>query len=164
MTIQEILVAHERTLSFITARQICKCGWATNDMPDAYLKHYAHVAEVLEKRMQEREAAVIVGLAELMEECETAHGIAECAAHVEGESGRQAVIDNWESIIEEPAEWLREQANLHHERGFDYLRYVAYEAWQAGYDAGEICASGALDKDHECETNPYADEEPTNGR
>lgn len=54
MTIQGILEAH-RTLSvshLTPAHKLCKCGQLFNDRPS----HRAHVAEVLEKHMQEREA------------------------------------------------------------------------------------------------------------
>lgn len=147
MTIQEILVAH-RALANAPDDTVCACDrtWRTNTA------YRAHLAEVLDKHMQEREAAVIAGLAELLDEYRGNHDVAECAAYVEGETGRQAVIDNWESIIEEPAEWLREQSKLHHENGFEHLRYVAYEAWYAGKES---------DPDEE---NPYADEEASNGR
>lgn len=142
----------------------CRCGEQC-DTPEA---HRAHLAEVLNKHMQEREAAVIAGLAELLDEYRSSHDIAECAAPVEGETGRQAVIDNWENITEEPAEWLREQSKLHHERGFEHMRYVAYEAWQEGFEAGwdEAKDPGAFVNDlWDAKTpNPYADKEATNGR
>lgn len=174
MTILEILEAHD-DYGFDpvgdSMRQVCMCGTdcgqATRN-PDGV--HRAHVAEVLDKHMQEREAAVIAGLAELLDEYRSNHDVAECAAPVEGETGRQAVIEKWESIIEEPAEWLREQSKLHHERGFEHLRYVAYEAWQAGEDAGwengrnSYMKEQGFIEDIDPIENPYADEEPTNGR
>ncbi|MGO4298272.1 hypothetical protein [Glutamicibacter sp. MCAF14] len=164
MTIQEILEAHKpsRWRSFTNENEILRCcgkdfGNATKkakrgDGHLAWTEFNAHVAEVLDKHMQEREAAVIAGLAELLDEYRSNHDIAECAAPVEGEAGRQSVIDKWETICEEPAEWLREQSKLHHENGFEYLRYVAYEAWYAGKES---------DSDEE---NPYADEELHHGR
>lgn len=141
MTTLEILEAHD-DLYFNNQNNkfYCDCGLELGAKRKAYYvmdsTHRAHVAEVLNKHMQEREAAVIAGLAELLDEYRSSRDIAECAAPVEGETGRQAVIDNWEMICEEPAEWLREQSNLHHENGFEHLRYVAYEAWQAGFEAG----------------------------
>ena len=149
MTIQEILETHDYRIADEPPVKtiVCNCG----DRYGLFTSHQRHVAEVIEAHMQEREAAVIVGLAELMEECETAHNIAECAAYTEGEVGRQTVIENWERITDEPAEWLREQAKLHNERGFDYLQQVAYRSWYEGKES---------DPDEE---NPYADEEP-NGR
>lgn len=95
----------------------------------------------------EREAAVITALAEKLDEIKHGHDIAECAAYVEGETGRQACIDKWEAITEEPAEWLRKKAAEHSTQGFEYLRYIAYEAWYAGKES----AFG--------EENPYADKE-----
>lgn len=152
MTIQEILEAHTGRTFDSDGMYVCQCGHYIGTNKGKADRHRTHVAEVLNKHMQEREAAVIGGLAELLDEYRNSHDVAECAAPVEGETGRQAVIDNWESIIEEPAEWLREQSKLHHERGFEHLRYVAYEAWYAGKES---------DRDEE---NPYADEEPTDGR
>ena len=178
MTIQEILEAHEIVWQSCgdygeTAWVECECS--TNNGDDAWTgdgesAHRAHVAEVLDQHMREREAAVIAGLAELLDEYRRNHDVAECAGYVEGEVGRQAVIDNWEAITEEPAEWLREQSKLHHERGFDYLQQARYEAWQAGEDAGRengrngyMMENGYIEDVDPIE-NPYTDEEPTNGR
>lgn len=173
MTILEILEAHTVKRPWSEAsRMRCKCGEVVTaeTVPQLYTLHRAHLSEVLDKHMQEREAAVIAGLAELLDEYRSNHDIAECAAPVEGETGRQAVIDNWESIIEEPAEWLREKSKEHHENGFEHLRYVAYEAWQAGEDAGWENGRNSYEKeqgfieDFDLIGNPYADEEPANGR
>lgn len=38
------------------------------------------------------------------------------------------------------------------------LNVARAEAWDKGYDAGEICAMGAMDEDHECFDNPYREE------
>lgn len=151
MTILEILEAHTVKRPWSEAsRMRCKCGEVVTAETEGqlYALHRAHVAEVLDKHMQEREAAVIAGLAELLDEYRNSHEVAECAAPVEGETGRQGVIERWESIIEEPAEWLRKKSKEHHENGFEHLRYVAYEAWYAGKDS---------DPDEE---NPYADNTP----
>ncbi|MFC9934600.1 hypothetical protein [Glutamicibacter sp. NPDC127525] len=171
MTIQEILEAHLRVMGQRGTGVLCICGWHTVALGKRSEDlHRAHVAEVLDKHMQEREAAVIAGLAELLDEYQNSHDVAECAAHVEGETGRQAVIDNWESIIEEPAEWLRQKSKEHHENGFEHLRYVAYEAWQAGEDAGWENGRNSYEKeqgfieDFDLIENPYADEDPHNGR
>ena len=145
MTIQEILEAHIQSI------RNGRCSCEEHGPKRTGLAHRAHVAEVLEAHMQEREAAVIAGLAELMDECETAHNIAESAGYVDGETGRETVIENWERVTDEPAEWLREQSMLHHERGFDYLQQVAYRSWYEGKESAPD------------EENPYADEEP-NGR
>lgn len=157
MTIQEILEAHYVSLT-IESRLWCRtCGLITEERHFSATKNHelklAHVAEVLDKHMQEREAAVIAGLAELLYEYQNSHDVAECAAHVEGEVGRQEAMENWERVTDEPAEWLREQSMLHHERGFDYLQQARYEAWYEGW--------AEFDADAE---NPYADEEPTDGR
>ena len=165
MTILEILEAH-RTIASSPADKVCDCDRTWR--PDA--EYRVHLAEVLEKHMQEREAAVIAGLAELLDEYRSNHDIAECAAPVEGETGRQAVIEKWESIIEEPAEWLRQKSKEHHENGFEHLRYVAYEAWQAGEDAGSENGRNSLMMENswiesfDLIENPYTDEEPTDGR
>lgn len=168
MSILEILEAHTVKRPWSEAsRMRCKCGEVVTAETESrlYALHRAHVAEVLDKHMQEREAAVIAGLAELLDEYRSNHDIAECAAPVEGETGRQAVIDNWESIIEEPAEWLREKSKEHHENGFEYLLYVAYEAWQAGFEAGwaEAKDPGEFVNDvWDAKTpNPYAGKEST---
>ncbi|MGP9727926.1 hypothetical protein [Glutamicibacter sp. AOP3-A1-12] len=152
MTIHEILVAHTsqgavRMAGRTWIKCACDATFAGADTTDAGISHRSHLAEVLEKHMQEREAAVIAGLAELLDEYRSSHDVAECAGYVDGETGRQAVIDKWESITEEPAEWLREQSKLHHERGFDYLIQIAYDAWYAGKESDPN------------EENPYADED-----
>lgn len=165
MSILEILEAHQLNSRHL----LCACGDDVSPvdgadwlMDEVYSLHRAHVAQVLEQHEREREAAVIAGLAELLDEYQSNHDVAECAAPVEGETGRQAVIEKWESIIEEPAEWLREQSKLHHERGFEHLRYVAFEAWQAGFESGwaEAKDPGAFVNDvWDAKTpNPYADE------
>ena len=179
MTILEILEAHARVTDMgPVCGGKCLCGHDLDDddrvmpwtLPDVQTAHRAHVAEVLDKHMQEREAAVIAGLAELLDEYQNSHDVAECAAPVEGETGRQAVIEKWETIIEEPAEWLREKSKEHHENGFEHLRYVAYEAWQAGEDAGwengrnSYMKEQGFIEDIDPIENPYADEEPANGR
>ena len=101
-----------------------------------------------------REAAVIAALADLLDEHQAAHDVAECAAPAPGETGRQACIDNWTEITEEPAEWLRKQAAQHNVRGFEYLRQIAYEAWYAGYESG--CED--MENGGHSTTNPYAEE------
>lgn len=56
MTIQEILEAHKvKKYNPFT----CRCGWTLGEQTGAGLSayHRAHVAEVLDKHMQEREAA-----------------------------------------------------------------------------------------------------------
>ena len=41
-------------------------------------------------------------------------------------------------------------------KAFDaWLNSIRAEAWEKGYDAGEMCAMGAMDDDHECFDNPY---------
>jgi len=165
MTVQEILTAHTVKRPWSEAsRMRCNCGDVVIAETEGqlYALHCVHVAEVLDKHMKEREAAVIAGLAELLDEYQNSHDVAECAAPVEGETGRQAVIEKWESIIEEPAEWLRHKSKEHHENGFEHLRYVAYEAWQAGFESGwdEAKDPGAFVNDvWDAKTpNPYADE------
>lgn len=46
-----------------------------------------------------------------LEEMESAHNVAECAAYVEGEVGRQECIDRWIAACEEPHTWLLERAD-----------------------------------------------------
>lgn len=90
MTIQEILEAH-KVLAFSGSDTVCACDRTWR--PDA--EYRAHLAEVLEKHMQEREAAVIESLADELGDYRNSHDIAECAAPVEGETGRQGCIDRW---------------------------------------------------------------------
>lgn len=67
MTIQEILEAHQpRLLNFA-----CLCGAIFNppyEQDRPALAHRAHVAEVLDKHMQEREAAEVERLAKVIED------------------------------------------------------------------------------------------------
>lgn len=61
MTIQEILTAHKSNSVRYRAEDVvirCACGtdWNGDTTPKAEISHRAHVAEVLEKHMQEREA------------------------------------------------------------------------------------------------------------
>lgn len=51
MTILEILEAHQQ----VPGHYDCQCGWEREAIT-GYISHRAHVAEVLEKHMQEREA------------------------------------------------------------------------------------------------------------
>lgn len=168
MTILEILEAHTGRTFDSDGMYVCQCGHYIGTNKGKADRHRDHVAEVLEQHMQEREAAVIAGLAELLDEYRSNHDIAECAAPVEGETGRQSVIDKWETICEEPAEWLRQKSKEHNEKGFEYLLYVAYEAWQTGFESGWAEAKDPgvfVNNAWDAKTpNPYADEEPTNGR
>ncbi|PRA13314.1 hypothetical protein CQ010_01320 [Arthrobacter sp. MYb211] len=50
MTIQEILEAHQQ----VPGHYDCRCGWEREAFT-GYISHRAHVAEVLDKHMQERE-------------------------------------------------------------------------------------------------------------
>ena len=178
MTILELLEAHGRVSpSGPTYGGTCSCGhdldndgilpWTQQELLEA---HRAHLAEVLEAHVQEKEAAVIASLADQLDEYQAAHDVAECAAPVEGETGRQACIDNWVEIIEEPAEWLRKKAGEHTEKGFEYLRYIAFEAWQAGEEAGwengrnSYLKENGYIEDLDPIENPYADEENHDGR
>ncbi|KAA0916445.1 hypothetical protein [Dietzia sp. ANT_WB102] len=38
------------------------------------------------------------------------------------------------------------------------LRLARAEAWDEGYDAGEVCAMDAMSDDHACFLNPYRQE------
>lgn len=62
------------------------------------------------------------------------HDVAECAAPVPGEVGRQDAIDEWISICEEPVEWMRKFAQRYaHEAPSDaYIREVEEEARAEG--------------------------------
>lgn len=51
--------------------------------------------------------SAMVRVADLMDEVQGNADIAECAAPVEGEVGRQAVIDSCEAMHEDPGWWLR---------------------------------------------------------
>lgn len=51
MTIQEILEAHTQ----VPGHYDCQCGWEREALT-GYISHRAHVAEALDKHMQEREA------------------------------------------------------------------------------------------------------------
>lgn len=57
MTIQEILEAHLRVMGQRGTGVLCICGWHTVALGKCSEDlHRAHVAEVLDKHMQEREA------------------------------------------------------------------------------------------------------------
>lgn len=162
MSIQKILRQHQ-----ISADLNCECGYDYDQHnPDEHTFeaiYTAHQSEMIEQHLQVREAAVIAGLADLLDEYESNYTIAECAALVEGEQGRQAVIDNWIGITEEPAAWLRKKAAEHHEKGFEHLRQVAYDAWNAGEDAGRENGRHSLQlengwiEEYDPVENPYAD-------
>lgn len=70
-------------------------------------------------------------IAHLAESIRSAHDIAECAAPVEGETGRQECIDQWISICEEPDTWLRELAD-----DPEWLEANFFEVWEEGYEEG----------------------------
>lgn len=62
------------------------------------------------------------------------HDVAECAAPVPGEVGRQDAISAWIAICDEPVEWMREFAQRYaHEAPSDaYIREVEEEARAEG--------------------------------
>jgi hypothetical protein len=66
-----------------------------------------------------RKVVVAIGAAAMRKaafemECQISSGnVAECAAYVEGEVGRQAAIDNRDCLRDEPAEWLYAWADLY---------------------------------------------------
>lgn len=67
MTIQEILTAHTVKRPWSEANRMkCKCGQAAiaETETQLYALHRAHVAEVLDKHMQEREVALLSSVAE----------------------------------------------------------------------------------------------------
>lgn len=70
-------------------------------------------------------------IAHLAESIRSAHDIAECAAPVEGETGRQECIDQWISICEEPDTWLRDLAD-----DPEWLEAEFFEVWEIGYADG----------------------------
>lgn len=51
--------------------------------------------------------------------------------------------------------WAPAEAAEHSTQGFEYLRYIAYEAWQAGYESG--CED--MENGGHATTNPYTDKE-----
>lgn len=66
MSIQEILEAHEQT----PGHYDCKCGWERSDNPG--ISHRAHLSDVLDKHMQEREAEA---KAEVLREAASAYPV-----------------------------------------------------------------------------------------
>lgn len=164
MSILEILEAHQSSVLGFK----CTCGVDSPRTGEAesrpFLGHRQHLAQVLEQHEREREAAVIECLADELAEYRNSHDVAECAAPVEGETGRQACIDRWLEITEDPEVWLREKSLAHHKNGFEYIRGIAYEAWQSGFESGwaEAKDPGAFVNDvWDAKTpNPYTDEEP----
>ena len=69
----------------------------------------------------DREVAVkaLRDAADELREIQQNHDIAECAGFVPGEVGRQAVIDRWIGICQEPDAWLDENANRLEAGDFD---------------------------------------------
>lgn len=162
MSILEILEDHRQHDAVARdTRFYCLCGWVSEMPRYGYgpAEHRAHVAQVLERHEREREAAVIECLADELAEYRNSHDVAECAAPVEGETGRQACIDRWLEITEDPEVWLREKSLAHHKNGFEYIRGIAYEAWQSGFESGwaEAKDPGAFVNDyHDAQTTcPY---------
>lgn len=164
MSILEILEAHTGRTFDKDGMYVCQCGHYIGTNKGKADRHRAHVAQVVEQHEREREAAVIESLADELAEYRNSHDVAECAAPVEGETGRQDCIDRWLEITEDPEVWLREKSLAHHQNGFEYIRGIACEAWQAGFESGwdEAKDPGAFVNDvWDAKTpNPYADEEP----
>lgn len=96
--------------------------------------HAQHVAAVLAPVIREAQADLVDALADELGSIQHGAEIAEVAAHVPGEVGRQACIDAWESILEEPDEWLREKARQHRGNERDHLQELLFDAWQAGHE------------------------------
>lgn len=88
-------------------------------------------------------------LASLAESAHQAHDIAESAAYVEGETGRQSCIDQWVEICEEPDVWLRNLAD-----DSEWLNACLFDAWEEGYGAG--CED--MENGGNATRNPYAEE------
>ena len=85
-------------------------------------------------------------IAHLAESIRSAHDIAECAAPVEGETGRQECIDQWISICEEPDAWLRDLAD-----DPEWLEAEFFEVWEIGaMDAARSLGYGGHNA-----ANPY---------
>lgn len=112
MTIQEILEAHEIVWQSCgdygeTVWVECECSTANGDdawTGDGESDHRAHVAEVLEQHMQEREACALESfVASQMQMLENMESIAD-------EHDRDEV-DRWCSVISNRAKEIRESTN-----------------------------------------------------
>lgn len=119
------------------------------------------IAAALAPVIREAQADLVDALADELGSIQHGAEIAEVAAHVPGEVGRQACIDAWESILDEPDEWLREKAREHLGNERDHLQELLAGAWLDGTEAAFTV--GCQDPDHNCEhcgdpdslTNPY---------
>lgn len=84
-----------------------------------------------------------------MEITQSGHDVAECAAPVPGEVGRQDAIDEWISICEEPVEWMRKFAQRYAlEAPSDaYIREVEEEARAEGAAQALREAAAEMERD-----------------
>lgn len=108
-----------------------------------------HLAQIISKAKAEGARTERERIATLAESSRQAHDIAECAAYVEGETGRQEAIDYWNTICEEPDVWLRGLA-----ADPEWLNSCLFDAWEEGaFDATISLGHGGHNA-----SNPYTEE------
>lgn len=161
--IAEVLEEHDfdpsRLVSSIVA---CSCDQWAEDLPQGrgrYAAHRQHVTEMVAKVVREAQADLVDVLADLIDDTQNGHDIAECAAYTPGETGRQACIDAWEELIEEPAEWLRKKATEHRGHERDHVQELLFDAWQSGCEEAMDAAGYAPGpRNAMYDRNPYKEQ------
>lgn len=138
------------------------CGWTpTSSFLFPTADHRAHVAQMLAPAIREAQADLVDVLADLIDDTQNGHDIAECAAYTPGETGRQNVIDAWEELIEEPADWLRKKAAEHRGHERDHVQELLFDAWQSGCEEAMDAAGYAPGpRNAMYDRNPYRPEVP----
>ena len=111
-------------------------GWPSAYSEDRYLYRdlAAAVLPIVAVEVRKAKAEALRSAAEMIEDMRNSAQIAEVAAYVPGEVGRQNVIDNFDAAMDEPGDWLRSLADsgeadtYREDRVNDWLA----EAWDEG--------------------------------
>ena len=93
------------------------CREGTGDYPDVMDEW---LDRFLARVRRDAKAEALRSAAEMIEDMRNGAEIAEVAAYVPGEVGRQNVIDSFEAVMDEPGDWLRsladaEGADIYHD-------------------------------------------------
>lgn len=98
----------------------------------------AAVLPIVAEEVRKAKAESLRGAAEMIEDMRNSAQVAEVAAYVPGEVGRQNVIDSFDAAMEEPGDWLRSLADSGEADTYREDRVDAWlaEVWDEAHEIG----------------------------